>query len=67
MDCLQEPKDFITIFDREPSGDLEPFARFCPFSLQGGSECYIVSWWGLIAHRQGIYLLEAVVLYELLF
>ena len=47
--------------------DLEPFARFRPFSLQGGWWCYMVNWWGPIAHRQGVYLLEAVVLPELLF
>ena len=27
----------------------------------------MLNWWGPIAHRQGIYLLEAVVLPELLF
>jgi len=49
------------------SGDLEPFTRFCPFSLRGGSGCYMVNWWRPIAHRQGIYLLEAVALPKLLF
>ena len=49
------------------SGDLEPHTRFPPFPLQGGSRCYVVNSWGPIAHRQGIYLLEAVVLLELLF
>ena len=48
------------------SGDLELFAKYPPFSLQGGLGCYMVNWWGPIAHSQGIYLLEAIVLLELL-
>ena len=49
------------------SGDFEPFAKSYPFSLQGGSGCYLVNWWGPIAHRKGVYLLEAVVFPKLLF
>ena len=49
------------------SGGLEPFSMSCSFSLQGGSGCYTANWWGPIAHRQEIYLLETEVLSELLF
>ena len=48
------------------SQDLEPFARFRLFSfLRLG--CYMANWWGPVAHKQGIYLLKAVVPLEPLF
>ena len=39
----------------------EPFARFHLFSLLRRLECYMANCWGPIAHKQGIYLLKAVV------
>ena len=37
------------------------------FSLLRGLGCYMANWWGPIAHKQGIYLLKAVVPPEPLF
>ena len=37
------------------------------YSLLRGLGCYMANWWGPIAHKQGIYLLKAVVPPEPLF